>query len=81
MKKVHKYSQSLYSGCCQLFPLFSFAAQHLQFIDVVNESSLGNAEVPSSQQIDSVDDILKDPEKCLEILKKLGLPDPSVPYP
>lgn len=48
---------------------------------VANETSPGSAPASSPQQSDNVDDMLKDPEKRSEILRKLGLPDPSVLTP
>ena len=48
---------------------------------VANENPSGDVANSSSQQSGNVDDMLKDPEKLSEILRKLGLPNPSVLTP
>ena len=47
---------------------------------MANENPSGDV-ANSSQQSGDVDNMLKDPEKRSEILRRLGLPDPSVLTP
>ena len=48
---------------------------------MVNKNTLGNASANCPHQDGNIDDILKDPAKRSENLKKLGLPNPSVLTP
>jgi len=48
---------------------------------VVEDNVLQNPLVDEQHKETVVDSALNDPAKCLEILKKLGLPDPSVLTP